>query len=194
MTSGDDDLEAELAKLRDTTPAPGDDFAGRLMRQVALRPRPRRSWWQTLWATRTITIRVRPGAFISAAAIVVVALSLTLRTWPSRNAPVMANASHPRDTTDPQDAAHSQRVLVRFALRAEDARRVSLAGDFNGWRADDIALTRGPDGMWTATVPLDSGSWSYSFVVDGKWVTDPTADAWREDGFGGRNAVVRIGS
>ena len=29
-------------------------------------------------------------------------------------------------------------------------------------------------------------------MVDGKFVEDPQAEAWREDGFGGRNAVVRV--
>jgi hypothetical protein len=41
-------------------------------------------------------------------------------------------------------------------------------------------------------VALPPGSWSYSFVVDGQWVEDPDAESTREDGFGGKNALVRI--
>jgi hypothetical protein len=46
---------------------------------------------------------------------------------------------------------------------------------------------------WSVTVALPEGSWSYSFVVDGKFVEDPLADGYRADGFGGKNAVVRVG-
>jgi len=51
---------------------------------------------------------------------------------------------------------------------------------------------RGADGIWRVTLPIPPGNWSYSFVVDGKFVEDPLAQAWREDGFGGKNAVVRV--
>jgi hypothetical protein len=31
------------------------------------------------------------------------------------------------------------------------------------------------------------------FVVDGKaWVTDPKAETYRDDGFGNKNAVMRV--
>jgi 1,4-alpha-glucan branching enzyme len=84
-------------------------------------------------------------------------------------------------------------TLVRFTLNAPSARGVALAGDFNGWRPDVTPLRRGGDGLWIVEVPLTRGNWSYSFVVDGKWVEDPLAESWRADGFGGKNAVVRVG-
>ena len=87
----------------------------------------------------------------------------------------------------------SETVMVRFALSAPDASRVSIVGDFNGWRPDAAPAERGADGIWRLTLPLSHGNWSYSFVVDGKWVEDPLAESWRADGFGGRNAVVRVG-
>ena len=90
-------------------------------------------------------------------------------------------------------ASAAQQLLVRFALAAPNARAVSLAGDFNGWRADATPMVRGADGVWMVQLPLLRGNWSYSFVVDGKWVEDPLAESWRADGFGGRNAVVRVG-
>lgn len=37
------------------------------------------------------------------------------------------------------------------------------------------------------------GAYAYMFVVDGDpWVTDPFADAYRDDGLGHRNAALRI--
>jgi hypothetical protein len=184
----DDELQERLRQLGARTPPPGDDFAGAVMRRVALRPLPRRGFWQALWATREVTVRVRPASLVGAFAMAVIVMAAGARLWPRGPLPVPAQgqiAVAPTSTGD---------VLVRFSLHDADARTVGLAGDFNGWRPDALPLTRGPDGTWSATVPLARGSWSYSFVVDGKWVSDPAAEAWRDDGFGGRNAVVRIGS
>jgi hypothetical protein len=43
------------------------------------------------------------------------------------------------------------------------------------------------------TLWLQPGTYSYMFVVDGeRWVTDPYASNFRNDGFGQKNAVLRI--
>ena len=183
--SDDDELQERLRQLGARTPPPSEDFAGAVMRRAVLRPAPRRSFWQALWAPREVTIRLRPAGLVGAFAIAVIVLAGGARLWP--RAPSLALAPV-------EPAPTASEVLVRFSLHDSGAHQVGLAGDFNGWRPDALPLTRGPDGTWSATVPLQRGSWSYSFVVDGKWVSDPSADAWRDDGFGGRNAVVRIGS
>jgi hypothetical protein len=190
MSERDDDdraLRERLRQLGARTPSPSDDFAGAVMRRVHLRPAPRRGFWQALWAPREVTIRVRPAGLLGSFAMAVIVLVAGARLWPHASAPLVTAATAPA-------AVPAKEVLVRFSLRDTDARHVGLAGDFNGWRPEALPLTRGPDGTWSATVPLARGSWSYSFVVDGKWVSDPSAEAWRDDGFGGRNAVVRIGS
>jgi hypothetical protein len=168
------------------TPSPSEDFAGAVMRRVALRPLPRRGFWHALWAPRELTIVVRPAGLLGASALAMILLVTGVRLWPRVGLPG-------RPTETAATATAVDEVLVRFSLRDAGAHHVGLAGDFNGWRPDAAPLTRGPDGTWSATVPLQRGSWSYSFVVDGKWVSDPAAEAWRDDGFGGRNAVVRIG-
>jgi hypothetical protein len=190
MSRPDDDeaLRERLRQLGAQTPPASEDFAGAVMRRAVLRPAPRRSFWQALWAPRELTIRVRPAGLVGAFAMAVIVLAAGARLLP--RGPSLAR---PQEETATR-AATANEVLVRFSLHDGGARQVGLAGDFNGWRPDALPLTRGPDGTWSATVPLPRGSWSYSFVVDGKWVSDPSADAWRDDGFGGRNAVVRIGS
>ena len=180
--SADDELQ-RLAATR--PPPPGDDFVDAVMRQVATRPLPRPPWWRRLFAERQVTLRFRPAAWaLGAATAALLAL-------------VVARPRHVAPTIAVHTAAPSPRaeaaVLVRFALAAPRARAVSLAGDFNGWRAEATPLTRGPDGVWSVQLPLGRGNWSYSFVVDGKWVEDPLAESWRADGFGGKNAVVRVG-
>jgi 1,4-alpha-glucan branching enzyme len=70
---------------------------------------------------------------------------------------------------------------------------VALAGDFNGWSTDETLLEdSNRDGRFVTTVALPHGDHHYMFVVDGKWVTDPTAEARRPDGFGRVNALLRI--
>jgi Carbohydrate-binding module 48 (Isoamylase N-terminal domain) len=164
-------------------PAPRADFVDAVMRQVATRPLPRRSGWRRLFAERQVTIRFRPGSWALGAAAF--ALLVVLVARPRHVAPTVA-------VTTPLPSSQGP-VLVRFALAAPRARAVSLAGDFNGWRPDATPLSRGADGVWFTLMPLSRGNWSYSFVVDGQWVEDPLAESWRADGFGGRNAVVRVG-
>ena len=167
----------ELRALRGPGPRPG--FTDEVMRQIAARPLPRPSFWQRLFRPRTITISPARALAVGAA-LAVIAAALYLE--------------RPRPTLPPQ-AHHVEaaaNVMVRFALSAPDASRVSMTGDFNGWRPDAAPAERGPDGIWRITLPVPPGNWSYSFVVDGKFVEDPQAEAWREDGFGGKNAVVRV--
>ncbi|MCB9627101.1 MAG: isoamylase early set domain-containing protein [Sandaracinaceae bacterium] len=85
-------------------------------------------------------------------------------------------------------------VPVRFVLPAAGAREVYVAGEFNGWDASLSPLRdEDGDGVFNTTLSLERGAYAYMFVVDGeRWVTDPFADAYRDDGFGNRNAIVRI--
>jgi Carbohydrate-binding module 48 (Isoamylase N-terminal domain) len=153
-------------------------FTDRVMRQIATRPLPRPSLWRRITRPRTITFSPLRMAALGTALAVLACIFIMERPRPTLPAPQRVAVPGP--------------TLVRFALAAPDAEKVSVAGDFNGWRADAAPAERGPDGVWRVTLPISSGNWSYSFVVDGKFVEDPQAEAWREDGFGGRNAVVRV--
>lgn len=91
-----------------------------------------------------------------------------------------------------QDRGPERPIPADFRLTAPDAKRVSVVGTFNGWDPQTHPL-RGPDrnGVWSLSLPLPSGRYRYLFVVDGvRWVTDPTAVASEEDGFGGHNSVL----
>lgn len=188
MSDRDDRLTAELRALAAGTPPPPAGFVDAVMKQVALRPRPRRAWWAGLFAPRTVTFRFSLSQLLVGSALAAAGLIFALHGGRlGRPTGVAVQTVH----GPPQPSAGP--VRLRFALQARDARTVSLAGDFNGWRPDALPLERGPDGIWTVTVELPPGSWSYSFVVDGSWVEDPLAESYRADGFGGRNAVVRIG-
>jgi 1,4-alpha-glucan branching enzyme len=85
-------------------------------------------------------------------------------------------------------------VPVRFVMPAEGATSVAVAGDFNAWQTDAIYLEdEDGDGVFVGTLRLPPGTYAYAFVLDGeRWVADPFASNFRDDGFGTRNAVLRI--
>jgi hypothetical protein len=86
-----------------------------------------------------------------------------------------------------------QVVNVTMRLHAPEAHHVAVAGTFNKWKTDSHVLTKQENGIWTISLPLQPGEHSYMFIVDGKaWVTDPNAEAYQDDGFGNKNAVMRV--
>jgi hypothetical protein len=52
------------------------------------------------------------------------------------------------------------------------AQKVVLCGSFNGWREDELFLTKTPGG-WELPYVLGPGNYEYKFRVDGKWISDP---------------------
>lgn len=84
--------------------------------------------------------------------------------------------------------------LTAFTLFINNAQTVSLVGDFNSWEPSECKLSDPDgDGTWTVEVPLKPGRYQYGFIVDGsKWATDPDAERYAVDGFGSKNAIVKI--
>ncbi len=82
-------------------------------------------------------------------------------------------------------------ITVRLTFQAPKAQSVAVAGKFNKWRTDDEM--KRIDGRWSIDLKLKPGFYTYSFLVDGKsWVPDPGAESYEDDGFGSRNAVLRV--
>jgi 1,4-alpha-glucan branching enzyme len=88
-----------------------------------------------------------------------------------------------------------RQVTFRFKPAGKPA-SVMLAGTFNDWNVGKTPLS-GPDntGEYSATLLLQEGEYQYKFVADGNWTTDTAhADSYVDDGFGGKNSVVRVDS
>ena len=82
-----------------------------------------------------------------------------------------AQTPRPAPIVSPEIAADH----ATFRLRAPQAKEVALRGQ---WSKAPLPMTRGDDGVWTATVePAPAGVWEYSFAVDGLNVIDPTNPA-----------------
>jgi 1,4-alpha-glucan branching enzyme len=79
-----------------------------------------------------------------------------------------------------------------FRLEAPDAGKVLLVGDFTNWQQRPIALKKGTDGVWTASVGLPPGQHNYLFIVDGEWRDDPECAVRVPNPFGGLNMVRQV--
>lgn len=133
--------------------------------------------WDVLWSPRALRWNLASALAFG------LLLGVTPVVW--RTLPVRAPAS---------SLPHPVVTLVRFSLDAPEAEQVSLAGDFNGWKTDEVFLSDASGlGHFSVVLPLKPGPYAYMFVVDGeRWVTDPRAEAYRDDGFGNRNALVKV--
>jgi hypothetical protein len=81
-----------------------------------------------------------------------------------------------------------------FVYHDDEARQVSLAGEFNNWSFVSNPLMKDTSGLWHCKVATPGpGSYQYKFVVDNKrWIEDPSNGMKVVDGFGGLNSVLVI--
>jgi Glycogen recognition site of AMP-activated protein kinase len=87
--------------------------------------------------------------------------------------------------------AEPGRITLRLPLE-EAEQPPSIAGDFTEWQP--VAMQRSEE-HWEASFELAPGVYHYSFVRgDGTWFVPPSMPNQVDDGFGGRNAVLVVGS
>ncbi|MFM2286481.1 MAG: hypothetical protein RLZZ543_1978 [Bacteroidota bacterium] len=80
-----------------------------------------------------------------------------------------------------------------FRLKNMDAKRVILAGNFNDWNEQELKMNKkGND--WELPVYLEQGTYTYKFIADGNWLSDPLNAQKVPDGNGGFNSVIRLGN
>ena len=184
------DADAFESWVRARTPAVREYAPGWLANRimVSLPPTPAAPWHQRVVSLllEPKFIRVRPLT-VGLATAAIAALLLLPRASQMTTPPVQ-----PGLVT--QVATGVTPVYVQFVFAAQNAQSVAVAGDFNSWQSDGIALRDADgDGVWTGLIPLRPGQHKYMFVVNGKeWVTDPGADRYVDDGFGMRNAVITV--
>ena len=86
-------------------------------------------------------------------------------------------------------AATIARKTVTFKVHAPDAQIVDIAGSFNNWTLKP--MKRRKNGTWTATFRPLPGTYEYKFLIDHRWVEDPSHHDKTSDGHGGFNSVCR---
>jgi hypothetical protein len=88
----------------------------------------------------------------------------------------------------PQSSAQVQTFRLEGYAQA---REVFLAGSFNHWDTRATPLSR-KGNEWKTELLLNPGGYSYKFIVDGAWMTDPANPVTVEDGGGHTNSYMLI--
>lgn len=90
-------------------------------------------------------------------------------------------------------------VSHTFVRRAPDAKKVLLAGAFNGWDPASTPMRKKENGVWTVTLDLAPGRYEYKFVIDGEWRREEACEESDRgcphcvpNPFGSMNCVVNI--
>lgn len=88
----------------------------------------------------------------------------------------------------------------QFCRHAPEAKAVYLAGSFNEWNPEDLAMEKGAEGTWSLNLDLPPGRYEYKFVVDGAWSCgepccndrNVECDKCVQNSFGTMNHVIQI--
>lgn len=86
---------------------------------------------------------------------------------------------------------------VTFTLtkdKANSAKHINLAGDFNSWDIESIPMTKLNDGGFSATIDLKQGKeYEFKYLLDGKdWINEPDADMFVSNVFRSDNSVISV--
>jgi hypothetical protein len=87
-------------------------------------------------------------------------------------------------------ALEEQDIILTFF--APEARKVNVAGNFNGWRPDATPLKNTGAGKWVVRLMLRSGQYEYRFVVDGRWSEDSRASQRVANPYGSFNSILLV--
>lgn len=82
--------------------------------------------------------------------------------------------------------------LVRIEFIHSATSAVGIAGTFNDWRPEATPMVPMGQGRWLKELVLPPGKYEYLFVVNGRWVLDPLAEATVPNPFGGANSVLNV--
>ncbi len=152
----------------------------RAMPPVPSREPATRRLWRWLARPRAVTVRLRPAWTLAlAAALGAVVLLPSEPSGPGTSFPL------------PGD----REGVAQFVGHFPGARSVEVVGSFNDWSRGMLSLRDdNGDGIWHGAAVLPAGQHEYMFVVDGeRWVADPLAGRYVDDGFGiGRENSVLI--
>jgi 1,4-alpha-glucan branching enzyme len=102
-----------------------------------------------------------------------------------------SRSTTPRPQSKPREKAKEKTVDLTF--KQPNARSVCVAGSFNNWDQKQTPLQKDGDGSsWKVSLPLRPGRYEYRFVVDGQWISDPSAKETTANDFGSTNSVLVV--
>lgn len=83
--------------------------------------------------------------------------------------------------------------IAEFTFYRPNAQKVSLSGQFNNWRTDNIKMVRNERGYWTIKLRLPIGRFKFRYCSDGEWFADYAAFGVVPSRFG-MDSIVKIAS
>ncbi|MDD2985027.1 isoamylase early set domain-containing protein [Flavobacterium sp.] len=83
---------------------------------------------------------------------------------------------------------------VTFSIEAKEAKSAAVIGDFNNWNPAEGELSKLKNGTFKATFELPaSNSYEFRYLVDGEYVNEAEADAFKWNDFAAaENSVVAV--
>jgi 1,4-alpha-glucan branching enzyme len=83
---------------------------------------------------------------------------------------------------------------VTFSVEAKEANTASVVGDFNNWNPAEGELSKLKNGTFKGVFELPkNASYEFKYVVDGDFINDPEADAFKWNDFAGaENGVLEV--
>ena len=73
---------------------------------------------------------------------------------------------------------------VTFSVPAKDAKKVSVAGEFNKWNAKATVLKKLKNGTFKGTINLPKDKqFEFKYIVDGQWTNETEADGYQWNDF-----------
>jgi len=121
---------------------------------------------------------------LQCAAVLLIAFAQQTAMAAAQGTPAASNV--PNALTPSIDTDRS----IRFQLMAPDAHSVQVAGG-DGLGAGPFPMTRGSDGLWSATTPPSiAGFHYYWFVLDGVSVNDPSSETYF--GYGKETSGIEV--
>lgn len=83
---------------------------------------------------------------------------------------------------------------VTFSVEAKEASTAAVIGDFNNWNPDAGVLTKSKTGVFKGVFELEKDkSYEFKYLVDGAYVNDQEADAFKWNEFAGaENGVLEV--
>ena len=89
------------------------------------------------------------------------------------------------------DKDQEKPTKVQFRLDAAQAQSVALAGSFNDWNPKRTPMVK-EGNCWSTTLTLPRARYEYRFVVDGEWMSDPSALESTANPYGENNSVFTL--
>jgi 1,4-alpha-glucan branching enzyme len=83
---------------------------------------------------------------------------------------------------------------VTFSVVAKEAKLAAVVGDFNGWNPEEGELNKLKNGTFKGVFDIDKdASYEFKYIVDGAYVNESEADAYKYNSFAGaENSVLEL--